>query len=205
MKVLVPVKRVVDYNVKVRVKTDGSGVDTANVKMSMNPFDEIAVEEAVRLKEKGAVTEVVAGDIAAVAKLTNTHTGDSLTPKGLPVKAQPIPRPSPQYAVAIVPHTQADDDKLGNALARLQTEQPTPDELERVRAQILSGEIYQQDSISSQANQIGRMEAIGRSWEEGDQFASKLARVTPEQIQAVARKYLVPARKTVTVLKPLPL
>ncbi|HEY2560696.1 MAG TPA: electron transfer flavoprotein subunit beta/FixA family protein [Caldimonas sp.] len=60
MKVLVPVKRVVDYNVKVRVKSDGSGVDIANVKMSMNPFDEIAVEEAVRLKEKGAVTEVVA-------------------------------------------------------------------------------------------------------------------------------------------------
>ena len=60
MKVLVPVKRVVDYNVKVRVKADGSGVDTANVKMSMNPFDEIAVEEAVRLKEKGAATEVIA-------------------------------------------------------------------------------------------------------------------------------------------------
>jgi len=60
MKVLVPVKRVVDYNVKVRVKSDGSGVDIANVKMSMNPFDEIAVEEAVRLKEKGIVTEVIA-------------------------------------------------------------------------------------------------------------------------------------------------
>jgi electron transfer flavoprotein beta subunit len=60
MKVLVPVKRVVDFNVKVRVKSDGSGVDIANVKMSMNPFDEIAVEEAVRLKEKGAVTEIIA-------------------------------------------------------------------------------------------------------------------------------------------------
>jgi len=60
MKVLVPVKRVVDFNVKVRVRPDGSGVDTANVKMSMNPFDEIAVEEAVRLKEKGIVTEIVA-------------------------------------------------------------------------------------------------------------------------------------------------
>ncbi|GIZ51398.1 electron transfer flavoprotein subunit beta/FixA family protein [Noviherbaspirillum aridicola] len=60
MKVLVPVKRVVDYNVKVRVKSDGSGVDIANVKMSMNPFDEIAVEEATRLKEAGAATEVVA-------------------------------------------------------------------------------------------------------------------------------------------------
>jgi len=60
MKVLVCVKRVVDYNVKVRVKSDGSGVDIANVKMSMNPFDEIAVEEAVRLKEKGVVTEIIA-------------------------------------------------------------------------------------------------------------------------------------------------
>ena len=59
MKILVPVKRVVDYNVKVRVKNDGSGVDIANVKMSMNPFDEIAVEEAVRLREKGVVTEVI--------------------------------------------------------------------------------------------------------------------------------------------------
>jgi electron transfer flavoprotein beta subunit len=60
MKVLVPVKRVVDYNVKVRVKSDGSGVDIANVKMSMNPFDEIAIEESMRLKEAGVVTEVVA-------------------------------------------------------------------------------------------------------------------------------------------------
>ncbi len=60
MKILVPVKRVVDYNVKVRVKSDGSGVDIANVKMSMNPFDEIAVEEAVRLREKGVATEVIA-------------------------------------------------------------------------------------------------------------------------------------------------
>jgi len=59
MKVLVPVKRVIDYNVKVRVKADGTGVDLANVKMSMNPFDEIAVEEAIRLKEKGVATEVV--------------------------------------------------------------------------------------------------------------------------------------------------
>ncbi len=60
MKILVPVKRVIDYNVKIRVKADGSGVETANVKMSMNPFDEIAVEEAVRLKEKGAATEIIA-------------------------------------------------------------------------------------------------------------------------------------------------
>src|SRR3977135_1837774 len=60
MKILVPVKRVVDYNVKIRVRSDGTGVDIANVKMSMNPFDEIAVEEAVRLREAGKVTEVIA-------------------------------------------------------------------------------------------------------------------------------------------------
>ena len=63
MKILVPVKRVIDYNVKPRVKPDGSGVDLANVKMSMNPFDEIAVEEAIRLKEKGVATEIVAVSI----------------------------------------------------------------------------------------------------------------------------------------------
>ncbi|MCR9088507.1 MAG: electron transfer flavoprotein subunit beta/FixA family protein [Rhodobacteraceae bacterium] len=63
MKILVPVKRVIDYNVKVRVKADGTGVDLANVKMSMNPFDEIAVEEAIRLKEKGVATEVIAVSI----------------------------------------------------------------------------------------------------------------------------------------------
>ena len=60
MKVLVAVKRVIDYNVKIRVKADNTGVETANVKMSMNPFDEIAVEEAIRLKEKGAATEIIA-------------------------------------------------------------------------------------------------------------------------------------------------
>jgi electron transfer flavoprotein beta subunit len=67
MKILVPVKRVVDYNVKVRVKADGSGVETAGVKMSMNPFDEIAVEEAVRLKEKGVATEIVAVSMGIAA------------------------------------------------------------------------------------------------------------------------------------------
>jgi len=59
MKILVPIKRVIDYNVKIRVKSDGSGVETANVKMSMNPFDEISVEEAVRLREKGVATEII--------------------------------------------------------------------------------------------------------------------------------------------------
>ncbi len=67
MKILVPVKRVVDYNVKVRVKSDGSGVETAGVKMSMNPFDEIAVEECVRLKEKGVATEIVAVSMGVAA------------------------------------------------------------------------------------------------------------------------------------------
>jgi len=71
MKILVPVKRVVDYNVKVRVKADGTGVDIANVKMSMNPFDEIAVEEAVRLKEAGVATEIVAVS-AGVAQAQET-------------------------------------------------------------------------------------------------------------------------------------
>jgi len=71
MKVLVPVKRVIDYNVKPRVKMDGSGVDLANVKMSMNPFDEIAVEEAIRLREKGVATEVIAVSIGPV-KATET-------------------------------------------------------------------------------------------------------------------------------------
>ena len=74
MKVLVPVKRVVDFNVKVRVKPDGSGIDTANVKMSMNPFDEIAVEEAVRLKEKGIATEIVAVSCGATAAQETLRT-----------------------------------------------------------------------------------------------------------------------------------
>jgi len=74
MKILVPVKRVVDYNVKVRVKADGTGVETANVKMSMNPFDEIAVEEAVRLKEKGVATEIVAVSIGPSAAQEQIRT-----------------------------------------------------------------------------------------------------------------------------------
>ncbi|MDO9499999.1 electron transfer flavoprotein subunit beta/FixA family protein [Falsiroseomonas sp.] len=74
MKILVPVKRVVDYNVKVRVKADGTGVETANVKMSMNPFDEIAVEEAVRLKEKGAATEIIAVSVGPTAAQEQIRT-----------------------------------------------------------------------------------------------------------------------------------
>jgi electron transfer flavoprotein beta subunit len=74
MKILVPVKRVVDYNVKVRVKIDGTGVDLANVKMSMNPFDEIAVEEAIRLREAGVATEVVAVSCGVTACLETLRT-----------------------------------------------------------------------------------------------------------------------------------
>ena len=75
MKILVPVKRVVDYNVKIRVKADGSGVDLANVKMSMNPFDEIAVEEALRLKEAGKATEVVVVSIGPAKAEETLRTG----------------------------------------------------------------------------------------------------------------------------------
>jgi len=74
MKILVPVKRVVDFNVKVRVKSDGSGVDLANVKMSMNPFDEIAVEEAVRIKERGEATEIVAVSIGSAKSQDTLRT-----------------------------------------------------------------------------------------------------------------------------------
>ncbi|NUB16287.1 electron transfer flavoprotein subunit beta/FixA family protein, partial [Azospirillum brasilense] len=78
MKVLVPVKRVVDYNVKIRVKADGSGVETANVKMSMNPFDEIAVEEAVRLKEAGKATEVIVVTVGPTAAQETLRTGPAM-------------------------------------------------------------------------------------------------------------------------------
>src|SRR3954467_12589401 len=75
MKVLVAVKRVIDFNVKPRVRMDGSGVDLSNVKMSMNPFDEIAVEEAIRLKEKGAVTEIVAVSVGPQKAQETLRTG----------------------------------------------------------------------------------------------------------------------------------
>lgn len=78
MKILVPVKRVIDYNVKIRVKVDGSGVETQNVKMSMNPFDEIAVEEAIRLKERGIATEVIAIAIGAKSSEETLRTALAL-------------------------------------------------------------------------------------------------------------------------------
>ena len=92
MKVLVPVKRVVDYNVKIRVKADGSGVELANVKMSMNPFDEIAVEEAVRLKEQGTVSEIVAVSIGPQQATETIRTALAMgADRGILVKTdQPI-------------------------------------------------------------------------------------------------------------------
>ncbi len=95
----------------------------------------------LRGKEQTPVTEVVAGDIAAVAKLSNTHTGDTLAPKGSPVKVEPPARRSPQYGVAILPRTQADDDKLGNALVRMQAEDPSlyVDRQEETRQTVLRG------------------------------------------------------------------
>ncbi len=94
MKLLVPVKRVVDYNVKVRVKADGTGVETANVKMSMNPFDEIAVEEAVRLKEKGAVTEIIAVSIGPAAAAEQIRTALAMgADRGILVEAEGIVEP----------------------------------------------------------------------------------------------------------------
>ena len=87
MKILVPVKRVVDYNVKIRVKPDGSGVDLANVKMSMNPFDEIALEEALRLKEAGKATEVVVVSIGAQSAAETIRTGLAMgADRGIHVK-----------------------------------------------------------------------------------------------------------------------
>ncbi|HTC84671.1 MAG TPA: electron transfer flavoprotein subunit beta/FixA family protein, partial [Rhizomicrobium sp.] len=89
MKVLVPVKRVIDYNVKVRVKADQTGVDLANVKMSMNPFDEIAVEEAVRLKEKGKATEVIAVSIGPAQAAETIRTALAMgADRGILVKTE---------------------------------------------------------------------------------------------------------------------
>src|SRR6187455_1786261 len=88
MKVLVPVKRVVDYNVKIRVKADGSGVELANVKMSMNPFDEIAVEEAIRLKEAGKATEIVCVSIGLAQSSETIRTGLAMgADRGILVKS----------------------------------------------------------------------------------------------------------------------
>ncbi|MEO1745502.1 MAG: electron transfer flavoprotein subunit beta/FixA family protein [Pseudomonadota bacterium] len=94
MKVLVPVKRVVDYNVKIRVKPDGSGVELANVKMSMNPFDEIAVEEAIRMKEAGKVTEIVVVSIGPAQAQETIRTGLAMgADRGILVKHDDLVEP----------------------------------------------------------------------------------------------------------------
>src|SRR6267378_6518810 len=111
MKILVPVKRVVDYNVKIRVKGDGSGVELANVKMSMNPFDEIAVEEALRLKEKGAATEVVVVSIGPQQAAETIRTGLAMgADRGILVKTDGVIEP---LAVAKILKGVVDEEKHG--------------------------------------------------------------------------------------------
>ncbi len=111
MKVLVPVKRVVDYNVKIRVKADGSGVDLANVKMSMNPFDEIAVEEALRLREAGKATEVVVVSIGPQAATETIRNGLSMgADRGILVKTDAVVEP---LAVAKILKGVAEAEKPG--------------------------------------------------------------------------------------------
>lgn len=158
MKVLVPVKRVVDYNVKVRVKSDQSGVDIANVKMSMNPFDEIAVEEATRLKEKGAATEVVAVSCGVAQCQETLRTAMAIgADRGILVQTDAELQP---LAVA----------KLLKALA--EKEQP----------QLM---ILGKQAIDDDANQTGQMLAALLGWSQAT-FASKIelidgiARVTRE-------------------------
>jgi len=111
MKILVPVKRVVDYNVKIRVKSDGSGVELANVKMSMNPFDEIAVEEALRLKEKGQATEVVCVSIGPAQAAETIRTGLAMgADRGILVKTDKTPEP---LAVAKILKAIVEEEKPG--------------------------------------------------------------------------------------------
>src|SRR3989440_6273400 len=109
MKVLVPVKRVVDYNVKVRVKSDGTGVELANVKMSMNPFDEIAVEEALRLREAGKATEVICVSIGLAQCSETIRTGLAMgADRGILVKVDGVVEP---LSVAKILKAIADEEK----------------------------------------------------------------------------------------------
>ena len=111
MKVLVPVKRVVDYNVKIRVKPDGSGVELANVKMSMNPFDEIAVEEALRIKEAGKATEVILVSIGPAAASETIRTGLAMgADRGILVKHDGVVEP---LAVAKILKAVVDQEQPG--------------------------------------------------------------------------------------------
>ena len=116
MKVLVPVKRVVDFNVKVRVKADGSGVELANVKMSMNPFDEIAVEEAIRLREKGAATEIVAVSIGPQQASETIRTALAMgADRGILVKVDGVVEP---LAVAKILKGVVEEEKPGLVIDR---------------------------------------------------------------------------------------
>jgi electron transfer flavoprotein beta subunit len=146
MKVLVPVKRVIDYNVKIRVKSDGSGVELANVKMSMNPFDEIAVEEALRLKEAGKATEVVAVSIGPAQAAETIRTALAMgADRGVHVKVDTLVEP---LAVA----------KLLKAVAEL--EQP---------GLVILGK----QAIDDDSNQTGQMLAALLGWPQAT-FAFKL-------------------------------
>jgi len=147
MKVLVPVKRVIDYNVKVRVKADGTGVDLANVKMSMNPFDEIAVEEAIRLKEAGKATEIIAVSVGPAQAGETIRTALAMgADRGILVKAEGTVEP---LAVA----------KILKAIAA--AEQP---------GLIIMGK----QAIDDDCNQTGQMLAALLGWPQGT-FASKVA------------------------------
>jgi electron transfer flavoprotein beta subunit len=146
MKILVPVKRVVDYNVKIRVKTDGSGVELANVKMSMNPFDEIAVEEALRLKEAGKATEIVCVSIGPQQAGETIRTGLAMgADRGILVKTDISPEP---LAVA----------KILKGI--VEAEQP---------GLVILGK----QAIDDDSNQTGQMLAALLGWPQGT-FASKL-------------------------------
>src|SRR5215208_6142506 len=146
MKVLVTVKRVVDFNVKVRVKSDGSGVELANVKMSMNPFDEIAVEEALRLKEKGQATEVVCVSIGPAQASETIRTGLAMgADRGILVKTDKTPEP---LAVAKILKAIVEEEKPGLVILGKQ-------------------------AIDDDCNQTGQMLAALTGWPQGT-FASKL-------------------------------
>jgi electron transfer flavoprotein beta subunit len=147
MKVLVPVKRVVDANVKVRVKPDGSGVDLANVKMAMNPFDEIAVEEALRLKEGGKATEIVCVSIGAAQAAETIRTGLAMgADRGIHVRVEGTVEP---LAVAKILKKIVDEEKPGLVILGKQ-------------------------AIDDDCNQTGQMLAALLGWPQGT-FASKVA------------------------------
>jgi len=146
MKILVPVKRVVDYNVKVRVKPDGSGVELANVKMSMNPFDEIAVEEAIRLKEKGKATEIVAVSIGPQQAQETIRTALAMgADRGVLVQTDAELQP---LAVAKLMKAVVDKEQPGLVIVGKQ-------------------------AIDDDSNQTGQMLAALLGWSQGT-FANKL-------------------------------